>query len=76
MTLSLIGLQLTQLLFILQLTQLLFILQLTQLVDRILSFPVTSPVIKFLTGLELLLEKAQVRSLETICQFIQSLLYY
>lgn len=33
--------------------------QLTQLVDRILSFPVTSPVIKFLTGLELLLEKAQ-----------------
>ena len=34
--------------------------QLTQLVERIKSFPVTSPVIKFLTGLELLLEKAQV----------------
>jgi hypothetical protein len=33
----------------------------TQIVERILSFSVTSPVVKFLTGLELLLEKAQVR---------------
>ncbi|XP_062606102.1 midasin-like, partial [Saccostrea cucullata] len=35
------------------------LIQVTQIVDRILSFPVTSPVVKFLTGLELLLEKTQ-----------------
>ena len=34
--------------------------QLLQLVERIESFPVTSPIVKFLTGMELLLEKAQV----------------
>ncbi|XP_078699924.1 midasin-like [Branchiostoma floridae x Branchiostoma belcheri] len=33
--------------------------QLVQLVERLLSFPVTSPLMKFLTGLELLLKKAQ-----------------
>ncbi|XP_022106838.1 midasin-like isoform X2 [Acanthaster planci] len=33
--------------------------QLTLLIDRILEFPVTSPLMKFVTGLELLLEKAQ-----------------
>ncbi|XP_056015325.1 midasin-like isoform X2 [Ostrea edulis] len=33
--------------------------QVTQIVERILSFSVTSPVVKFLTGLELLLEKTQ-----------------
>ncbi|CAG5129149.1 unnamed protein product, partial [Candidula unifasciata] len=32
---------------------------LNQIMDRILSFSVTSPVVKFLTGLELLLQKAQ-----------------
>ncbi|XP_060072903.1 midasin-like [Ylistrum balloti] len=33
--------------------------QLTKITDRILNFPVTCPIMKFLTGLELLLEKAQ-----------------
>ncbi|XP_035663677.1 midasin-like [Branchiostoma floridae] len=33
--------------------------QIAQLVERLLSFPVTSPLMKFLTGLELLLKKAQ-----------------
>ncbi|CAH1229365.1 MDN1 [Branchiostoma lanceolatum] len=33
--------------------------QIVQLVERLLSFPVTSPLMKFLTGLELLLKKAQ-----------------
>ncbi|KAK3603576.1 hypothetical protein CHS0354_028005 [Potamilus streckersoni] len=33
--------------------------QLLLIVDRILGFPVVSPIIKFLTGLELLLQKAQ-----------------
>ena len=35
--------------------------QLFQLVERIESFAVTSPVMKFLFGLELLLEKIQVK---------------
>ncbi|XP_059144482.1 midasin-like [Physella acuta] len=35
------------------------LLLLNQIMDRILTFSVTSPVIKFLTGLELLLQKAQ-----------------
>ena len=35
--------------------------QLQQIISRILSFPVHCPVVKFLTGLELLLEKSQVR---------------
>ncbi|KAL5010016.1 hypothetical protein ScPMuIL_012321, partial [Solemya velum] len=35
------------------------LVQLIEVVDRILSFPVTSPLMKFLTGLELLLHKAQ-----------------
>ena len=30
------------------------------LIDRILDFPVTSPIIKFVTGLEVLVQKAQV----------------
>ena len=34
--------------------------QLVTVVTRILSFPVTSPVMKFVTGLEVLLQKAQV----------------
>lgn len=36
-------------------------LQLLVVIERILSFPVTSPVMKILTGLEVLLRKAQVR---------------
>jgi hypothetical protein len=40
------------------------------IVDRIKSFPVTSPIIKFLTGLELLLEKAQV-NLELLLEKVQ-----
>ena len=36
--------------------------QLLVVIERILSFPVTSPVMKILTGLEVLLRKAQVRS--------------
>ena len=35
--------------------------QLLVVMERILSFPVTSPVMKVLTGLEVLLRKAQVR---------------
>ncbi|XP_061171072.1 midasin-like [Saccostrea echinata] len=35
------------------------LIQVIQIIDRILSFPVTLPVVKFLTGLELLLEKTQ-----------------
>ncbi|KAL5010015.1 hypothetical protein ScPMuIL_012320 [Solemya velum] len=35
------------------------LVQLIEVVDRILSFPVTSPLMKFLTGVELLLHKAQ-----------------
>ena len=34
--------------------------QLLQLVERLKTFPVTAPIIRFLTGMELLLEKAQV----------------
>ena len=34
--------------------------QLLQLVERLETFPVTAPIIRFLTGMELLLEKAQV----------------
>ena len=36
--------------------------QLLVVMERILSFPVTSPLMKILTGLEVLLRKAQVRS--------------
>ena len=34
--------------------------ELVTLIDRILDFPVTSPIIKFVTGLEVLVQKAQV----------------
>ena len=47
------------LLYVLRLT-LFYLLQLVEVVERILSFPVTSPVMKILTGLEVLLRKAQV----------------
>ena len=36
--------------------------ELVALIDRIMDFPVTSPIIKFVTGLELLVQKAQVRT--------------
>ena len=45
--------------------------QLVTVVTRILSFPVTSPVMKFVTGLEVLLQKAQVR--KAISQLTTSL---
>lgn len=38
-----------------------FILQLLVVMDRIRSFPLSSPLSKFLNGLEILLAKAQVR---------------
>jgi len=37
-----------------------FILQLLVVMDRIRSFPLSSPLLKFLNGLEILLAKAQV----------------
>ena len=37
------------------------VFQLRDIVSRIESFPITSPVMKFLTGIELLVQKAQVR---------------
>ncbi len=36
------------------------LLQLVIVIERIQGFPVTSPLIKFVTGLEVLLSKAQV----------------
>lgn len=38
-----------------------FVLQLLVVMDRIRSFPLSSPLSKFLNGLEILLAKAQVR---------------
>lgn len=43
-----------------------YLLQLIEVTQRILSFPVTSPVMKILTGLEVLLRKAQVSKLVSI----------
>lgn len=45
----------------LQVEHLFFILQLLVVMDRIRSFPLSSPLSKFLNGLEILLAKAQVR---------------
>lgn len=49
-----------------------FILQLLVVMDRIRSFPLSSPLSKFLNGLEILLAKAQVRKglRETFFSFV------
>lgn len=41
------------------------VFQLTVVVDRILTFSLSSPLAKFLNGLEILLSKAQVSSLQS-----------
>ena len=35
--------------------------ELATVIDRLMSFPVTSPLMKFVTGLEVLIHKAEVR---------------